>query len=64
VFATGLGLGVLLDATVIRAFLVPALVSVLGRWNWWLPPLAARVLRIRLPQGGPVVRDASEPVRE
>jgi RND superfamily putative drug exporter len=46
-FATGLGLGVLLDATVIRALLVPALVAVLGRWNWWLPPTAARILRIR-----------------
>jgi RND superfamily putative drug exporter len=47
VFATGLGLGVLLDATVIRALLVPALVSLFGRWNWWLPGWAARVLRVR-----------------
>jgi RND superfamily putative drug exporter len=37
VFATGLGLGILLDATVIRALLVPALMAILGRWNWWLP---------------------------
>ncbi|MCO5998222.1 MMPL family transporter [Actinoallomurus rhizosphaericola] len=47
VFATGLGLGVLLDATVIRALLVPALVSLFGRWNWWLPAWAARALRVR-----------------
>jgi RND superfamily putative drug exporter len=47
VFATGLGLGVLLDATVIRALLVPALVSLFGRWNWWLPGWAARALRVR-----------------
>jgi RND superfamily putative drug exporter len=37
VFATALGLGILLDATVVRALLVPALVVLFGRWNWWLP---------------------------
>jgi putative drug exporter of the RND superfamily len=37
VFATGVGVGILLDATVVRALLVPALVSLLGRWNWWRP---------------------------
>jgi RND superfamily putative drug exporter len=37
VFATGMGVGIVLDATVVRALLVPALVSLLGRWNWWLP---------------------------
>ncbi len=46
VLATGLGVGILLDATVVRALLVPALVSVLGRWNWWLPGGVARVLRV------------------
>ena len=35
--ATGLAAGILLDATVIRALLVPAVVSLFGRWNWWLP---------------------------
>ena len=37
VLATGLAAGILLDATVIRALLVPAVVSLFGRWNWWLP---------------------------
>jgi RND superfamily putative drug exporter len=46
VLATGLGIGILLDATIVRALLVPALVSVLGRWNWWLPEGMARVLRV------------------
>ena len=46
VFATGLGAGILLDATVVRALLVPALVSLFGRWNWWLPTWAARPLRV------------------
>ena len=38
--------GILLDATVIRALIVPALVMVLGRWNWWLPSWPARLLRV------------------
>jgi RND superfamily putative drug exporter len=37
VLATGLVVGILLDATVVRALLVPALVALLGRWNWWMP---------------------------
>jgi putative drug exporter of the RND superfamily len=43
--ATGLGAGILIDATLIRALLVPAAVSLFGRWNWWLPAPLARVLR-------------------
>lgn len=46
VLATGLGAGILLDATIIRALLLPALLSLLGRWNWWLPRPLARLLRI------------------
>ena len=46
IFATGLGIGILLDATVVRALLVPALVSLFGHWNWVLPKWAARVLRV------------------
>jgi RND superfamily putative drug exporter len=46
VLATGLGVGILLDATIVRAMLVPALMSLFGRWNWWLPPGIARVLRV------------------
>jgi putative drug exporter of the RND superfamily len=45
-FATGLGAGILLDATVIRALIVPAVISLMGRWNWWLPPGPARLLRV------------------
>jgi RND superfamily putative drug exporter len=46
IFATGLGAGILLDATVVRMLLVPSLVSLFGRWNWWLPAGVARVLRV------------------
>ena len=49
VLATGLGVGILLDATLVRALLLPALVSLLGRWNWWFPKLVARVLRVSRP---------------
>jgi RND superfamily putative drug exporter len=45
-FATGLAAGIMLDATVIRALLVPAVVSLFGRWNWWLPRRPARLLRV------------------
>jgi RND superfamily putative drug exporter len=45
-FATGLGAGILLDATVIRALIVPAVVALMGRWNWWLPAWPARLLRV------------------
>jgi RND superfamily putative drug exporter len=46
VLATGLAAGILLDATIIRGLLVPAVVSLMGRWNWWMPDRAARLLRV------------------
>jgi putative drug exporter of the RND superfamily len=46
-FATGLAAGILLDATIIRALIVPAVISLMGRWNWWLPPGPAKLLRVR-----------------
>jgi RND superfamily putative drug exporter len=46
VLATGLGAGILLDATIIRALLLPALVSLLGKWNWWFPRPVASLLRV------------------
>ncbi|HEX6490755.1 MAG TPA: MMPL family transporter [Gaiellaceae bacterium] len=45
-FGIGLAAGIIFDATVIRALLVPALVRLFGRWNWWLPHPLARVLRV------------------
>jgi RND superfamily putative drug exporter len=46
IFATALGGGILIDATIIRGVLAPALVAILGRRNWWLPHWAARLLRV------------------
>jgi RND superfamily putative drug exporter len=67
VFATALGIGILLDATVVRALLVQALVSLFGRWNWWLPSWAARLVRVEphgaVPERPPVPDDVPlEPV--
>ena len=45
-FATALGGGILIDATIIRGVLAPAAVALFGRWNWWLPDWAARLLRV------------------
>jgi RND superfamily putative drug exporter len=42
----GLAFAVALDATVIRMILVPSLMAILGRWNWWLPAGVARFARI------------------
>jgi len=49
VLATGLGVGILLDATIVRALLLPAVVSLLGDWNWWIPRSLARVMRVPAP---------------
>ena len=46
ILATGLGAGILIDAVVIRCLLVPALVALFGRANWWLPPSLGRLLRV------------------
>lgn len=48
-FGIGLAAGIIFDATVIRALLVPSLMRLMGEWNWWLPGWAARILRISGP---------------
>jgi len=65
VLGTALGVGILIDATIVRALLVPALVSLFGRWNWWLPDWLARVLRVQPSPLAPRERDdATVPGRE
>jgi RND superfamily putative drug exporter len=46
-FGVGLAVAIFLDATVVRAILVPSLMSYFGRWNWWLPERVARVVRVK-----------------
>jgi RND superfamily putative drug exporter len=45
-FGLGLSAAILLDATVVRAVLVPAVMKLLGDWNWYLPARVRRVLRV------------------
>src|SRR4029453_10278934 len=45
----GMAIAVALDATVIRALLVPATMRLLGRWNWWMPAALEHVVANRLP---------------
>src|SRR5438105_5080378 len=46
----GMGIAIVMDATVIRALLVPATMRLLGDWNWWAPgPLKRLWERLRLP---------------
>src|SRR5690606_809551 len=49
----GLSVAIILDATLVRMVLVPALMTLAGRWNWWLPgPLARFAPRAgRTPSG-------------
>jgi RND superfamily putative drug exporter len=57
ILATGLGAGILIDAVIIRCLLVPALVALFGRANWWLPERLARLLRVH-----PATAVAADPV--
>ncbi len=42
----GMGIAVVMDATIVRALLVPATMRLLGRWNWWAPGPMARLYRL------------------
>jgi RND superfamily putative drug exporter len=62
-FGAGLTLAVLMDATVVRATLVPAFMRLAGRWNWWAPrPLARLHERFGLSEGPRISRP--EPQKE
>ena len=54
-FAIGLAAGIIFDATVIRALLVPALMRLLGDANWWMPAWTRTVLRIRYRETAPEI---------
>ncbi|MBA2701924.1 MAG: MMPL family transporter [Chloroflexi bacterium] len=49
----GMAIAVALDATVVRALLVPATMRLLGRWNWWMPAGLERFVGDRLPASAP-----------
>jgi RND superfamily putative drug exporter len=64
--ASGMAAGVLLDAVVVRMLLLPALVSLFGKANWWMPDWAARLLRLPLASTPepPVAGTPEPPMRE
>ena len=49
----GMGIAIAIDATIVRALLVPATMRLMGRWNWWAPkPLARFYDRLGLSETG------------
>jgi putative drug exporter of the RND superfamily len=52
----GLAAAILLDATIVRAILVPATMKLLGQWNWYMPERVRRALRLRPDRGGVVAQ--------
>jgi RND superfamily putative drug exporter len=61
-FGLGLAVAIFVDATIVRALLVPALMAIFGRWNWWLPPQVARVMRVP-PSALEQPRTTARPIR-
>ena len=55
-FGFGLAVAILLDVTIVRALLVPSVMELFGRWNWWLPDNVARILRVK---PSPLARDSA-----
>jgi uncharacterized membrane protein YdfJ with MMPL/SSD domain len=45
-FGIGLAVAIFVDATIVRALLVPSLMALFGRYNWWLPRSLARIVRV------------------
>jgi putative drug exporter of the RND superfamily len=54
-FGLGLAVAIFVDATIVRSLLVPSLMAVFGRWNWWLPRPVARLVRV---ESSPLERGA------
>jgi RND superfamily putative drug exporter len=57
-FGVGLAVAIFLDATLVRAILVPAFMKIMGDWNWYLPERVRRALRLRAGRGAPLVSPA------
>jgi putative drug exporter of the RND superfamily len=62
-FGFGLAAAIFIDVTIVRALLVPSVMKLFGRWNWWLPQGVARVFRVKpspLGQHRPAFRPAAK----
>jgi RND superfamily putative drug exporter len=46
-FGLGLAVAIFVDATIVRSLLVPSLMALFGRWNWWLPSPVAKIVRVQ-----------------
>ena len=55
----GLAAAVLIDATIVRALLLPSAMALLGHWNWWLPASWERLPHL---EGAPVAEPVTEPL--
>jgi RND superfamily putative drug exporter len=60
-FGLGLAVAIFVDVTIVRALLVPSLMAVFGRWNWWLPQSLARIVRVPASPLAPTGRTALRP---
>jgi len=49
-FGIGLAAGIIFDATIIRALLVPSIMRLAGKWNWWMPKSFERALLVAQPE--------------
>jgi RND superfamily putative drug exporter len=47
----GIGAALLIDATIIRSILLPSAMSLLGRWNWYLPHWLDRLRHLQIESG-------------
>ena len=45
-FGQGHAAAILIDVTLVRALLLPSVMKLFGRWNWWLPENVARLIRV------------------
>jgi uncharacterized membrane protein YdfJ with MMPL/SSD domain len=46
-FGCGLAVAIFFDATLVRGVMVPSMMAIMGRYNWWLPAPIARFVRVR-----------------
>jgi RND superfamily putative drug exporter len=61
-FGIGLASAIFLDATLVRMVLVPAVMSLLGKWNWWIPSWLERTLpSLDVEPGAPAAAEGSRP---
>ena len=61
----GSAVGVLVDAFIVRSLLVPSLMGLLGKWNWWAPMWLRRVHdRVGLSEGEPTPVSAADGEKE